>query len=427
MGSIRTFVRANAWLALAIAAVAVALYQFVDPAPPRSFTLAAGNKEGRYYELGRYLKDELEKQGITLNLVPSAGSGENMAFLTDPDSEVSIAFVQSGMEELYDSGEAELSSLASLYYEPIWLFHRSDVALDKVTGLKGFRVAAGEPGSGTRAVARYLLAENGLLDNGGLSLVDAGGEQAVELLRDGGVDAAFFTVSPKSALISELIELPDVDFLDVRRSAAYTARYPFLSRVSISEGLLDLARNIPDSDRTTLASVATLVVNDRCHPAFTPLVLEILSRRLKKGGVLEKPGEFPSPANVGFGLTKEADHYFRYGPPFLLRYMPFWAASLADRLVIFVIPLLVILVPLLKVAGPLYRWRIRSRIFRWYALLLETDRRIAAGEVRDREAERRKLEELADELASVDVPLSYSDELYHLKQHVEYVSRRLEA
>ena len=424
----RNFVRANAWLVLAIAAIAIALFQFVDPAPPSEFTLAAGNEEGRYYQLGQYLKDELRKEGITLNLVATAGSGENMERLTDPDSEVSIAFVQSGMEEIFDSGETELASLGSLYYEPMWVFYRRAVPLDRVTDLGGHRVAVGEMGSGTRAVARYLLAENGLLDPGyGLSLWDTGGEEAVGLLRDGKIDAAFFTVSPQSELIRELIDLPGVEFLDMRRSASYTARYPFLSSVSIPEGLLDLERNIPDSARTTLASVATLVVNDRFHPAFTPLVLETLSRQLKQGGVLERRGEFPSPANVGFGLTKEAGHYFRYGPPFLLRYMPFWAASLVDRLVIFVIPLLVIVVPLVKVAGPLYRWRMRSRIFRWYSILLETDRRIAADEVEDREAEKRKLEELADELASIEVPLSYSDELYHLKQHVEYVSRRLEA
>jgi len=426
MGSVKAFLRANAWLALVVTAVALALYQFVDPAPPGEFTLAAGSEEGRYYQLGLYLQEELRKQSVGLKLVSTAGSGENMELLTDPDGEVSIAFVQSGMEEIFNSGDAELASLGSLYYEPMWLFYRKELALDTVTSLHGCRVAVGEPGSGTRAVAQYLLAANGLLkDDSGISLIDVGGEEAVALLRDGGADAAFFTVSPQSELLQELIGLPGVEFLDVRRAAAYTARYPFLSSVTIAEGLLDLEHDVPSADHTTLASVATLVVNDRFHPAFTPLLLDILSRRLQQGGVLEKPGEFPSPANVGFGLTREAEHYYRSGPPFLQRYLPFWAASLVDRLVIFVIPLLVIVVPLVKVAGPLYRWRIRSRIYRWYALLLETDRRIVEGEVRDREAERRKLGELADELASVDVPLSYSDELYHLKQHVEYVSRRL--
>ena len=135
--------------------------------------------------------------------------------------------------------------------------------------------------------------------------------------------------------------------------------------------------------------------------------------------------EGPTPTNVGFELTKEADHFYAYGPPLLMRYMPFWAASLIDRMIIFVIPLLVIIIPLSKIAGPLYRWRIRSRIFTWYRYLLDTDRRIVEGTIADPAEELRRLDGLADELAGVDVPLSHSDELYHLKQHLEYVKRRL--
>ncbi|MEJ2385621.1 MAG: TAXI family TRAP transporter solute-binding subunit [Xanthomonadales bacterium] len=426
MENVTVFLKANWWLLLAIAAIAIALFQLVDPAPPREITIATGEPGGRYYGLGEYLRDELQQEGVTLKIVQTAGSGENMERLVDPDDEVSIAFVQSGMEQIFDSGETELSSLGSLYYEPIWLFYRNPGSLESIGALKGSRVAAGRKGSGTRAVARYLLAENGLLgDDGVITLVDEGGDRAVELLQAGEIDAAFFTVSPQSEIIRTLIDSPGIDFLDIRRSPAYTARYAFLSSVPISEGLLDLEQNIPDTDRRTLASTATLVVNDRFHPAFTPLILELLARRLGRGSVLEAPGEFPSPSNVGFGLTREAEHFYDYGPPFLMRYMPFWAASLVDRMIIFVIPLLVIIIPLSKVAGPLYRWRIRSRIFTWYRHLLDTDRRIVEGAIADPAEELRQLDRLADELAGVEVPLSHSDELYHLKQHLEYVKRRL--
>jgi TRAP transporter TAXI family solute receptor len=426
MDNLMAFLKANAWLVLAIVAIAFALYQFVDPAPPREITIATGEPGGRYFGLGEYLEAELKKEGVNLKVVQTAGSGDNMDLLVDPDSEVSIAFVQSGMEQIYDTGETELFSLGSLYYEPIWLFYRKEISPDSIGALKGARVAAGGTGSGTRAVARYLLAENGLLgDDSDITLVDAGGDRAVELLQTGEIDAAFFTVSPQSAIIRTLIDSPAVDFLDIRRSPAYTARYAFLASVPISEGLLDLERNIPEADRRTLASTATLVVNDRFHPAFTPLILELLARRLGRGSILEAPGEFPSPTNVGFELTKEADHFYAYGPPLLMRYMPFWAASLVDRMIIFVIPLLVIIIPLSKIAGPLYRWRIRSRIFTWYRYLLDTDRRIVEGTIADPAEELRLLDGLADELAGVDVPLSHSDELYHLKQHLEYVKRRL--
>lgn len=427
MNSIKTFMRTNAWLAVAVVLIAAGLYQLVEPAPPREITMATGGPDGYYHALGKSLKDGLRREGVEVKLISTAGSSENMELLTEPDGAVSIAFVQSGMERVFDLGETTLSSLGSLYYEPIWLFYRREMALNSARDLKGLRVAVGARGSGTRAVVEYLMAENGLPEAGHeFVLVEAGGKQSVALLRSAEIDAAFFTVSPRSDTIQSLIDIPEVDFLDIRRSEAYTARYPFLSSVSISEGLLDLERNIPPEDRTTLASTATLVVNDRFHPALTPLVLEQLSRRLRDGGMLEQPGEFPSARNVGFGLTKEAEHYFKKGPSFLLRYMPFWAASLVDRLVIFIVPLLVIVIPLIKLAGPLYRWRVRSRIFTWYRHLQEIERKYSEGKVENLTQEIHRLDVLTKELASIDVPLSYADELYELKEHVEYVRGRLE-
>jgi len=428
MDAFKAFLKTNAWLALAVVLIALGLYRLVEPAPPKEMTMATGDEEGYYHALGQYLRDGLKREGVNLTLISTAGSGENMDLLTDPDGTVSIAFIQSGVEQIIDAGDAALASLGSLYYEPIWLFYRRTAALDTARDLRGLRVAVGAEGSGTRAVAEYLLAENGLLgEDTGLIVVEAGGEQAIELLRSGSIDAAFFTVSPQSDTIQTLIDMPEIDFLDMRRSAAYTARYPFLSSVSITEGLLDLERNIPPEDRVTLASTATLVVNDRFHPALTPLVLELLSRRLGEGGILERPGEFPSAHNVGFSLTKEAAHYFKNGPPFLLRYLPFWTASLVDRLVIFVVPLLVIVIPLIKLAGPIYRWRTRSRIYTWYRHLQETERRLAEGKIGNLAKERHRLDAMTEELAAIDVPLSYADELYELKAHVAYVRSRLEA
>lgn len=426
MRAIIDFMKTNFWLPVVVVLVAVALWQLVDPAPPRELTIATGSEEGRYYRLAKLLQADMAQQGIRLHVISTAGSGDNMQALTNPRSDVAIAFVQSGMEQMVDTGNVTLASLGSFYYEPIWLFYRTDTPIRRVTDLKGMKVGIGAPGSGTQLVARYIAKENGLDDAAGnVTFIERDADDTVELLRTGAIDAALFTVSPQSARIGVLLALPGIDFLNIERSEAYTARYPFLSSVTIYEGLLDLERNIPAQDRTTLASTAMLVVNERFHPSLTPLILESLSTRLAKGGMLEKPQEFPSPDNVDFALTKEARHYYAYGAPFLLRYLPFWAASLVDRLVIFIIPLLVILVPLSKLAGPIYRWRIRSRIYRWYRYLLEIERGLATGEVKDRQAEQQRLQRMTDELAVMEVPLSYADELYHLKAHLEYLKQRL--
>ncbi|MBD5780916.1 ABC transporter substrate-binding protein [Pelagicoccus sp. NFK12] len=425
----KTFLKANLWVFAAVAVLVFVLFQFVDPAPPKRISIASGSETGRYYELAQRLKEELRQEGVELNIVKTAGSQENLELLTAADRPVSIAFVQSGMEEIFEAGEAQLHGLTSLYYEPIWLIYRKSLEVEFVSDLRNRRVAVGERGSGTKAVAEFLLNENGLLSGDGKAeLVEVGGEAAASLLESGEIDAGFFMVSAESDMIRRLIGIEGFDFLSMRRHEAYRARYRSLSSVAITEGLLDLKENLPPEDRVVLAAVATLVVNDSFHPSLTPIVLEAMRRVVSEGGVLEQRDEFPSGENVGYPLTKEADHYFEYGPPFLLRFMPFWAASLVDRLVILVIPLLVILIPMAKLAGPVYRWRIRYRIYKWYKFLRETDQKIVGGTIQeDLDAERERLEKLEDELASVEVPLSYSDELYHLRQHVEYVSRRLNA
>ncbi len=426
MDSIKAFLKANLWLALVALVLVVVLVQFIDPAPPKEITIATGGERGRYYELARRIETELGKEGVKLNILQTAGSAENLEMLTSPDSPVSIAFVQSGMEEVFDEGDAELRSLGSLFYEPIWLFFRNDAPLELLSDLAGRRVSIGIQGSGTRAVASFLMRENGLGE--GAEIVELQDEAAVAALRRGEIDAAFFMMSASSATIRSLASEPSIDFLDVRRFEAYKARYPFLSSVVVSEGLLDLQGNVPSESKTVLAAAATVVVNDRFHPSLTPLVLQALDSVLRPGGLLERRGEFPSAEYVGYPLTGEAQHYYKYGPPFLLRFMPFWAASLVDRLVMVIIPLMVLLIPLAKLAGPIYRWRVRYRIYRWYKFLRETDRKIVAGTIEENlEPEREKLAKLESELASVDVPLSYSEELYHLREHVEYVTRRLRA
>lgn len=429
MIAIKHFLKTNGWMVVVIAVSFIIAFRFVDPAPPKSFTLVTGSEEGRYHQVGLRLKAELARDGLEVNLVTSAGSIANLGLLTADDNEIAAGFVQSGVENLFEGDTEALHGVASLYYEPIWLYFDRNRPVRTMGDLEGKRIAVGEPGSGTKAVAQLLLETSELVRSDGTGAVmisELGGEDAVVALESGRIDAAFFILSAESPIVKRLAANPDLDFLDVRRAAAYEGNYPFLSSCRIPEGLLDLAANVPDSDRTVIAPLATLVVNERFHPAHTPLLLEAARKVVGKGGVIERPDEFPSARFVSFPLTSDAEHYHRHGPPFLLRYMPFWAASLVDRLIILIIPFMALIIPLVKIAGPLYRWRIRSKIFRWYRFLRETDQKIRDGSIKEHTgSEIKRLEKLESEIRTVEVPLSYADELYDLHLHVSHVLERL--
>jgi hypothetical protein len=216
-----------------------------------------------------------------------------------------------------------------------------------------------------------------------------------------------------------------IRLFDVTRSLAYERNVRFLSAVPFTEGMYDLAANVPDRDRRLLAPTASLYATPDLHPAIVPLLIEAAREIHGRGDLFEETDEFPSPRQMEAPLAVAADQYFRSGPSFLYRVLPFGLAAAVDRLKIMLLPLLTLLLPLLKVAPPLYRWRIRSKIYRWYRVLRDVEARLKAS---DEEADvSGLLEELAvveHEIDAVKVPPSYMEELYNLKMHLALIRQQ---
>ena len=391
-------------------------YQFVDPAPPDHIRIATGEKSGAYYLFARRYREALAREGIDLQIVTTAGSLDNIRLLQQ--GAVDIAFVQGGL-----AGDG-LESLGSFYYEPLWLFHRVDPAPRYLTGLRGRKIATGRQGSGTRALAEQLLADNRLTPDDS-SRVDAGGQEAATRLLQGTLDAAFFVASPESPLIQQLLLSERVELMSFQRADAYTRRHHFLTRVVLPEGLVDLSRNLPRQDISLLATTANLVSRPDLHPALIDLLIHNGGRIHGDGGWFGPSGRFPTPDLVGFPLNREADQFYKRGPSILQRYLPFWAATLLDRMKVMLLPLVALMIPLLKIMPPLYRWRIRSRIYPWYRDVLAIDRRMEQPDL-DVDQALQDLAAIEKEVARVSVPLSFAEELYDLRLHLSLVRERLE-
>lgn len=427
---LKIILQANLWLVPVLAGLLGAVFYLVAPPPSMSAVLATGSAGGGYAAFAEKLKAELAKQDFELILVPSVGSQDNLEQLLDDHSEVQLALVQSGLERQLPAKEfSRLQSLGGMYQEPLWLFFRSDLKLDQIADLLPLRLALGVSNSGTLAASAAILQVNDIPPKQyPTNWQKSGGQMAAAALMQGELDAGFFVGPAENELIQQLVAHPQLKLANFRRAAAYQARLRFLRKVTIGEGLLNLAQNRPDHEIVTLAPVATLVVNSRFNPALTPLILQAARDVMQAGTLLDPPGVFPSPTPPTFALASDAEHYYTSGLPLLQRHLPFRIASLADRYIILLIPLLLILFPLFKAIGPLYRWRIRARIYRWYKFLREIDRQQDAGtlpEVLD--AEITRLELLEEQLSKVEVPLSYSNELYELHVHLRYVIERLQA
>ena len=398
-------------------------WQFVNPAPPDTITIATGQPGGAYVLFAERYREILAREDITLNILETAGSVENLRLLEQDPHSIDIAFLQGGSAARPHA--ENLVSLASLYYEPLWVFYRGTDELTRINQLQHKRLAIGEPGSGTRSVTQTLLQENGL-DDGQVTGLPVGGEAAVSALLDGKADAAFLVASVESPLVQQLLRTPGIRLMSFERAEAYTRQHHFLSRITLPEGVIDLQENIPPRDTALLAATANLVTHEDFHPALVGLLLQAAGEIHGGGSLFAAPDTFPNQQNLEFPLDSGARRYFRFGPPFLQRFLPFWTANLIDRVKIMVIPLLALLIPLIKVMPPTYRWQVRKKIYRWYselkALDFEHPEALPAETI---SASVQKLDDIEEEVRKVKVPLSYSDELYNLRLHIEMVRNKL--
>lgn len=399
-------------------------YQFVDPAPPRKITVATGGLDGAYYLYARRYKELLQRNGVELEVRTTAGSVENLKLLDAESAGVDVAFIQGGTGRFADGGE--LLGLASLYFEPLWVFYRADAPANDVTQFRGKRLAVGPEGSGTRAVAMRILADNGVSESNA-AFLPIGGREAVAALKNFKADAAFLVASTDAPSVRALLEAPTVRLMSFKRASAYTRNHRFLSSVTLPEGVINMRANVPARDVALLAPAATLVASQSLHPALVDLLLQAAEEVHGGGGLFEKRGEFPSEKHLEFPLSPDARRYFRSGPPFLQRYLPFWVATFVDRMLVMLLPLVALAIPLMRIMPPVLRWRIRSRIYRWYRELLAIDPALR-GEtslalLKERVA---AIDRMEKEVSKVEVPLSYTDELYHLRLHINLVRGKLE-
>ena len=415
------------WIFLIVGIGFVIAFQFVQPAPPNRIVITTGSDAGAYYAYaGRYAAI-LARNGIALEVRTSAGSLQNIERLENDEAQV--GFVQGGVIEPKgdpddEESDSQLLSLGSVFFEPVWVFYRGDRRFDRLTDLKGKRIAIGQEGSGVRQLAQQLLRANDI--NPGDHLLPLSGLKAAEELQQGRIDAAFIIAAENAPVVQVLLRSPGVKLMSFAQAEAYQRRFPFLTKLTLPQGVADLVRDYPPHDVTLLAPTANLVVRDDLHPALQSLLLQAATEVHGRAGFFQRAGEFPAYKDRLLPLSPEAARYFKSGPPFLQRYLPFWLAVLIDRLIVLLIPVFALLIPLLKVAPAIYSWRVRSKVFRCYGELkfLEEDlkQRFDAAKLPEY---RSRLDVLDDEARGLKVPLAFTDLVYTLREHVNLVRQTL--
>jgi TRAP transporter TAXI family solute receptor len=404
----------------------VVIWLFAKPAAPKEIGFFAGPKGTTYYAYARRYADYLGEKGISVNIVETASSLENLRRL-GAEERPAAAFALSGVDRELQRQEhpEDLESLGSLAYEPIWLFVHSDSEITRIDELGGEKVALGPPDSDVRSIARTLITANGIEDRIVEPLSPADSDEIAAALINGELNAAFLIGSPNTPHVSRLLESDAVEPVALDRVTTYTRLQPELAGIVLPEGAFDLARNIPETDLQLLATADNLVVRTDLHPAVVDLLLDAARRIHREPTLFASRGTFPNMQQVSLPLSPAAIHYYEEGPSPLRRYLPYWLASLISRFALIAAQVGAVVWILLKTPPALLRLRFSLRSMRLYRQMEKLEQRMVEGaEPAHLLAD---LKEIELRSAGIHPPIAALSQYLELRQNIHDQRERIES
>jgi len=407
--------------ALAAGAIWLA-FSLLHPTPPRLVAMAI-NPEGSFSaELGNRYRELLARDGIELRLVPSAGAVESMARLRNPNSGISIAIIPGGISNHQES--PELVSLGTLFYEPLWLFSRGQ-HLENLEQLRNLRISIGPEGSASHVLVLKFLARVDLIGQKSVTLLPLTPQESAAKLINGDIDASFLMGAWETPAVQQLLLAKEIDLASIRRADAWVALYPFLNKLVVPAGVASMAENRPPTDALLIAPKASLIVREDLHPAIQYLLLEAASKIHSGPGVFHKAGQFPAPESMDLPLSTHARQFYKTGPPFLQRHLPFWLAVLVQQVLVLLLPVVGVVYPLLQIAPKVFMLIQTRRVYGLYYELRLLERELAsAASTKDDKNLIERFDQLEDRASRLWVPASLRPRLYELRSHIRLVGAK---
>jgi TRAP-type uncharacterized transport system substrate-binding protein len=391
--------------------------------PAQTLAMAVYPEGSLNAELVKRYREVLARDGVDLRLVPSAGAVESVARLRDPKSGISVALVPDGVTTEQDS--PELVSLGTLFYQPLWVFYRDDHLQHKPA--RGLRISIGPEGSSSRALALELLGRGGIIDQKSAALFSFTPSESTQKLIHGEIDVAVLLDGWESPAVQRLLRAKDVNLESISRADAFAALYPYLNKLVLPAGVVDIGAPRPATDTLLIASKSSLVIRKDLRPTIQYLLLEAAVEIHSPPGMFRAADQFPAPESIDLPLSTHAREFYKTGTPFLQRNLPVWLALLIEEPVVWIIPLVVVLFPLFRLLPPLYDWFERRRIYKLYAELkrLEDEMLLAASDEARHDCMER-LNRLEDRANHLSVPAPFRPLVYGLRLHIDMVREQYE-
>jgi TRAP-type uncharacterized transport system substrate-binding protein len=409
----RIALRLLATILCVVASVSLALWYFI-PAPPSTITIAAGIKGGAFEHLANRYKERLARHHITVNLQFVEAPHDLVRLINDPKSGVSAGFLFAGQSNSENS--PDVVSLGRITAAPFWIFYRGPELLDRLSQLKGKRAYVT---AATGDLVDHILAANGVKPGDIGRSTAVGAQAAVKVLQNGEVDVVILPpIDLYAPSIQTLLRDPNVRLMNVTQAEALTRLFPSLNRLVLPQGVIDLEKNIPPSDVNLIGSPSAFVARKELHPELIYLLAQTLKEVHSGAGIFQRAGEFPSINDPEFPVAEEALDYYKNGPSFLQRYLPFWMINYAKRVAAILLTAIAIVIPLFTYAPKLYELFLRAYLKKLYRRLRAIDARLQGDLGATEGATLQSDLDQINRAASI-LPMRHSDMFFSLRHHID--------
>jgi len=405
-----------------VGVASLALIYFI-PAPPSKVVMATAFKGASFEYYGRQYREIFARSHVELDLRETAGAVENLKLLQDPTAGVQIAFVTGGLSD--SKHTPEVLSLGTVYDQPFWIFYPANKQLDQLSQLKGKRIAVGPEGSATRHMAEQVLGKGGV-NSETASLLPFAGEAADRALKDGQVDAVWIIGVPEATAVQSFLRNPSVRPMNFPMSEAFTRIFPDLTRMTLPQGTIDIERVIPSSDVQLIGTKSKVLIRSDLHPEIVQLLLQTMKEVHSGADLFHRNGEYPNGSDSEYTVAPTAIDFYKNGPSLMQRHLPLWASIHVQRAIALLLTGIAIGLPLLHFLPQSYNWMIRRRLFYWYAELRALEASFESvtshKQLIDKQAE---IERIEGDLSKIHFPLTFSDQVYNLRHHIDLVRRKI--
>ena len=418
----RQLFKGLAAFACALGIVSLVLIYFF-PAPPSKVVMATAFKGASFEYYGRIYRKIFARSHVELELRETAGALENVKLLQDQKSGVQIAFVTGGVSD--GTHAPGLLSLGTAYNQPFWIFYSSNEPFDRLSQLKGKRIAVGPAGSGTRYSAEQILGKGGI-NSETATLLPFAGTTAVKAMNEGKVDAVWIIGAPDASAVQSFLRDPDVRLMNFPTAAAFTRIFPEVVRLVLPQGVVDIDRNVPPNDVTLIGTTTKVLVRSDLHPEIVQLLLQTMVEAHSGPNIFQRSGEFPNSADTEYPVAPAAIDFYKNGPSFMQRHLPLWLSVHVQRAIAVLVTVIAISLPLFRFLPQTYNWITRRRLFYWYGKLKALEDSFDASSSDKHLTEKQEeIERIEDAVSHIRFPLAFSDQVYNLRSHIDIVRRKI--